>query len=341
MAVCLLQTSRLIKKLSPTLKIRELHTKRKVLRSSCTDVYRNLAIEDALFQKCSDEEEILILWRNSPCVVIGRHQNAWVEANLPFLRQNNINIARRNSGGGTVFHDLGNINLSFITNKQKYNRRKNLELICAGLKNIGLDPVINERDDILLNGNKISGTAAKISRNKAYHHCTILVDVDRGLLSSCLKNPHSNTIKTNATKSVRSPVENISKESHMVDVEDVEAAIAQQFSPTAPIMDVQQFIGEEDVLMIEEKLKSWAWIFGKSPRFKFEDDILLNGEEFPVTLSIVNGMMEDIFFFNHTMDIKAEQRRFTSESILDIAHRLRDKEKELMLALLHKINKIT
>ena len=95
---------------------------------------------------------MLLLWRNDPCVVIGRHQNPWTESNVPFLRNSNVNLARRNSGGGTVYHDLGNINFTFFTQKSEYRRKHNLEIICSAIRRLtNLDVAINDREDIVLN----------------------------------------------------------------------------------------------------------------------------------------------------------------------------------------------
>lgn len=132
-----------------------------VLRSRSTDVYRNLALEDWIdanvdLQQCS----ILLLWRNQPAVVVGRHQNPWTECSLMTMREAGIPLARRRSGGGTVYHDLGNLNLTFFTSKKAYDRKRNLKVITDALRLLqpGLDVQATDRFDILLNGHlKISG----------------------------------------------------------------------------------------------------------------------------------------------------------------------------------------
>ena len=94
---------------------------------------------------------MLLLWRNEPCVVIGRHQNPWTESNVPFLRENAINLARRNSGGGTVYHDLGNLNCTFFTRRSRYDRTRNLNIICNAIREAtSLNVAVNSRDDIVL-----------------------------------------------------------------------------------------------------------------------------------------------------------------------------------------------
>lgn len=132
-----------------------------VLKSLSTDIYENLALEDWVHDNVDlQNRSVLFLWRNSPAVVIGRHQNPWQECNLQLMRQRGVPLARRRSGGGTVFHDLGNVNLTFFTSKKKYDRHRNLRVVTSALKGLrpGLDVQANERFDILLNGHyKISG----------------------------------------------------------------------------------------------------------------------------------------------------------------------------------------
>jgi len=241
-----------------------------VLKSSSSDIYKNLALEDWFYQNHDLENcQILLFYRNDPCVVIGRHQNPWTEANVPYLRSNGIALARRNSGGGTVFHDQGNINLSFLTSKADYNRSKNLNLICDALKDsLGVDVSVNKRDDIVIDGvKKISGTAAKIGRKSAYHHCTLLVDVDTTNLHQALSNPAAEAIETNATKSIRSPVENLSTQRNSVDIKSIEYAIAEKFG-LSNIIEIQPIETEYKGLdKLEENYRSWSWIYGKSPKF--------------------------------------------------------------------------
>lgn len=128
--------------------------KKSVFISQSTDIYTNLALEDWFYRNSDlNKHHVLLLWRNEPTVVVGRHQNPWVEANVPVLDDNHISLARRNSGGGTVYHDLGNLNLSFFTPRDRYNRNYNLNIITRALyREWGLKSEINKREDIVVDG---------------------------------------------------------------------------------------------------------------------------------------------------------------------------------------------
>lgn len=164
--------------------------KKSVLISQSNDIFTNLALEDWYYRNYDfNNHHILLLWKNNPCVVIGRHQNPWLEANCRAINENKISLSRRNSGGGTVYHDLENLNLSFFTQKSRYNRRYNLEIITRALyREFMIETFINKRDDIVTGDDlKVSGTAAKLGRATAYHHCTLLGNADKTKLAFALQ----------------------------------------------------------------------------------------------------------------------------------------------------------
>jgi len=129
--------------------------RRKVFVSSCYDVFSNLALEDWFYKNVDfsdDSSDFMLLWRNKPCIVIGRHQNVWAECCVSQALASGIEIARRRSGGGTVYHDTGNLNATFFTSRKKYNRKMNLEMIADVLQLHCKDKVeVTKRDDIILN----------------------------------------------------------------------------------------------------------------------------------------------------------------------------------------------
>ncbi|XP_065835942.1 lipoyl amidotransferase LIPT1, mitochondrial-like [Oscarella lobularis] len=231
----------------------------------------NLALEEWLianwnFAKCS----ILYLYENSPAIVIGRHQNPWLECNIPVCRKNHVDIVRRQSGGGTVYHDIGNVNLSFLTSKHEYKRLKNLEFIIRVLRNqLGIkDVTISPREDLMLFDRfKISGSASRITRIGAFHHCTLLLNVNSHKIKTYLS-PKDIGIVTKATPSTRSPVGNLSQIASGVDFERISVAMASEIDCKVPEnVDPTKENTYKGIGRIADKLKSWDWTFGKTPFF--------------------------------------------------------------------------
>ncbi|XP_069686994.1 lipoyl amidotransferase LIPT1, mitochondrial isoform X2 [Periplaneta americana] len=304
-------------------KVKDSETVKSVFISQSSDIFTNLALEDWLYRNFDfTNHHILLLWRNSPTVVIGRHQNPWLEANTALLSEHGIEIARRNSGGGTVYHDKGNLNLTFFTPREAYNRKNNLELISRALfREWGLKTEISPREDIVVNGNyKISGTASKLGRPNAYHHCTLLVDVNKVNLSQAL-HKHDKGIKTNATKSVSSPVMNLCEANSHVKVEKLLSAIGWEYLRTCPysLQDKgKDYIGQQRGFQLvnptdkwfpgldklRDEFASWNWRFGKSPKFsvtrtfQVPQELLANdglsNQELSIHIDVNKGMVEDV-----------------------------------------------
>lgn len=163
-----------------------------VLQSRSTDVYQNLALEDWIDANVDlQQHSILLLWRNRPAVVIGRHQNPWTECNLPAMRRMGIPLARRRSGGGTVYHDLGNLNLTFFTSKKAYDRKRNLKVITEALRQVrpGLEVQATDRFDILLNGcYKISGNVQRDKMfDRWFYITTVFVLISLVVYRNCIQ----------------------------------------------------------------------------------------------------------------------------------------------------------
>ncbi|XP_070799250.1 lipoyl amidotransferase LIPT1, mitochondrial [Pituophis catenifer annectens] len=276
-----------------------------ILQSVSQDVYQNLALEDWIHDNMDlEKRHVLLLWRNSSAVVIGRHQNPWQECNLGVMRQKGIKLARRRSGGGAVYHDKGNINLTFFTDRKKYERIENLKLVVKALKSLRpqLDVQATERYDLLLNKIfKISGTAAKLGRTAAYHHCTLLCSTDKLVLTSVLKTPNSG-IQSNATPSVPALVRNLYEEDPTLTCEMLMEAIAGEYASHHHIENHIHVINpanETEFPGINKKaieLKTWNWLYGKTPKFKISTSFNIGHEESNVEIwvcmDIKNGNIE-------------------------------------------------
>lgn len=261
--------------------VRDLLHSGSTLHSNLGSIYQNLALEEWLYRNFDFSEsdtEILLLWRNRPAVVVGRHQNLWAEIQLEFCGQNQIDVSRRNSGGGTVFHDPQNLNLSFMSSRKRYNRKRNLEFLSRVLlEEFEIQTEISPREDLILTGSgeKISGTASKLNSHNAYHHCTLLVNVDRKFLRGSLRKQLPEGFKSNATGSVPSPVKNLQDLNPNLTIESLIRSISRYYprfygtgsENRVHILTEEQLERFSGLDQIEDHFRSWEWIYGKTPRF--------------------------------------------------------------------------
>uniref|UniRef100_A0A915C158 BPL/LPL catalytic domain-containing protein n=1 Tax=Parascaris univalens TaxID=6257 RepID=A0A915C158_PARUN len=260
----------------------------RIIYSLSKSIFENLAFEEWLFKNHRIDRygEVLLFWSNNPTVVIGRHQNPWKEINIDFVRRRGIDMVRRHSGGGAVYHDLGNINISILTEQKSHRRAENLILLADALnRNYKLNVIPNKRDDLWLQPGerKVSGTAARIANGRAYHHMTLLVNVDLPVLKESLKSPLAEKITTNASASVRArAVGFLAQDDPSVTIQNVIATVSDAFKRhyeatevlvVPDVVDEQRFPG---VTENERLLRSWEWTFAKSPKFtiRLRDNIV-------------------------------------------------------------------
>ena len=178
---------------------------------STTDPAFNLALEEYVFEKMPRDREYFLTWRNENAIIVGRHQNTAAEINEEFVREKNIKVVRRLSGGGAVYHDLGNLNFTFIVDAkpgQRVDLRKFCQPIADTLCNLGANATVDGRNDILIDGMKVSGNAQYVRQGRVMHHGTILFDSDMSVLSKALR-PDPAKVSTKGVKSVRSRVTNV------------------------------------------------------------------------------------------------------------------------------------
>lgn len=238
-----------------------------IIDNPFTDIYFNLAAEEFLLK--NRPENILMLWQNTPSVVLGKHQRVETEINLTYVKDKQIRIARRYSGGGTVYHDLGNLNLTFIENTnvpdfEKYTR-KTLEF----LNSIGVQAQKDTRLGINIGHLKISGSAQCIYKTRCMYHCTLLYETNLTALTASLA--VSRILPAPKTgysvASVKSPVTNISKYlQYPPDTEDFKNQVLAFFLNTMPQKQIYN-LNPDEINRVEqlknEKYATTQWIFGK------------------------------------------------------------------------------
>ncbi len=240
-----------------------------VYDSSINDAYKNIAFERQL-TSMHKEGATLFLWQNENCVVIGRNQNALVECNIDYLNDNNIVLSRRYSGGGAVFHDLGNINYTLVMKESEYDVAYAKEFLFEALKSIGFEVEFSGRNDITINGAKFSGQAYFFHQNMHVLHGTLMFDLNIGALGNCLT-PSKKKLASKGIKSVKSRVINLKEIKPDITVDEIKEALITTFS---------KFYGESnDLIKVEEDmidkkltsyLKSDEWLYGKTPAFDVE-----------------------------------------------------------------------
>lgn len=236
------------------------------------DPFLNLATEDWLFRYALSEQPVLLLYVNDPCVVIGRGQNPWRECDVELLEQHNIPLLRRQSGGGTVFHDRGNLNFSFLMPKTLYNKMQHLTVIQQALASLDIAIKINERHDLVAWHNnqwcKLSGSAFRERKDTAFHHGTLLVHSDLHTLRAGLSNTDY-TVSGKGVASVKSPVCNLIDLQPSITLPTVIMAITQHFAKhyglnADPYSFDPSASAQQDIHQKQQEYKSWAWRFGKT-----------------------------------------------------------------------------
>ena len=176
--------------------------------SDSTDPYCNLNAEEQLLHACDSESMILYLWQNANTVVIGRNQSAYRECRTALLEEEDGHLARRLSGGGAVYHDLGNLNFTFVTWRKNYDLKRQMHVIQQALKELGINAECSGRNDILVQGRKCSGNAFYYTDQACYHHGTLMVNVDAEKVMRYLK-PDDEKLQANGVKSIRSRIINL------------------------------------------------------------------------------------------------------------------------------------
>jgi len=288
-----------------------------------------LAAEEYLLKNFSDD--IFMLWQSEDTVVVGKHQNALAEINYGFVRENNITVARRISGGGTVFHDAGNVNFAYIKNvssPSEISFKQFTAPVVDALANLDLTAITSGRNDLLIEGLKISGNAEHVYKNRVLHHGTLLYNSNLENLGQAIK-VIPGKYESKAVQSNRSPVANISsflknKLSNeefiqfLLDVQLKQGVIFYELSET-DIQNIQQ--------LSEEKFNTWEWNFGYSPKYAFQNKTEIDGRGVEVNLKTVKGIIIEIQIGGDYFSKKFIRQ--LKENLQDKRHFFEDVQKEL------------
>lgn len=281
--------------------------KTKVFISNTFNPHFNLSTEEFLLKNVREHEIYFYLWQNRNTVVIGRNQNSWKECNFELLFENNGFLARRLSGGGAVYHDLGNLNFTFITHSKKYSLHKQLKVILEALEKFNVFAEFSGRNDITINEKKFSGNAFFHGFGGSIHHGTILVDVNMENLTKYL-NVSKKKIESKGIKSVKSRVINLKELNPKISINDLKKELIRSFSKEYSIPEEIEYIEYEknisELKNLYEKYSSKDWIFGKSPKFDYSISERFKWGEIEFGFTIKDGSIISTTVYSDSMDVE-------------------------------------
>lgn len=276
--------------------------------SDSTDGWRNLAMDRFFLESLKKEDALLYFYVNANAVIIGKNQNAWRECNLEAMEKDGVQLVRRHTGGGAVFHDKGNLNFSFIMNEEQYDLSRQMGVIQNVVAKLGLKAELSGRNDILIDGKKFSGNAFAASRGMKAHHGTILVNTDLSKLSGYL-NVSEKKMRAKGISSVKSRVCNLGDLGENVTIERV-IALAKQAYQAEYGQYLQYQLDAQALERIDELYReqsSWQWRFGRTPAFDYQLEERFSFGEMQFLLQVKGGCVVDACVFSDALDTELAQ----------------------------------
>ena len=273
--------------------------------TDCVDPWQNLAVEEHLFDTQAQTGASLYLWQNQNTVVIGRNQNAWKECRTKMLEDEGGKLARRSSGGGAVFHDLGNLNFTFVLPKAAYDLPRQFSVLQRAVAAFGLETELSGRNDVVLtrNGAKFSGNAFRFAGQTALHHGTILISADMEKLGRYLA-PSQQKMEAKGIKSVRSRVCNLTELNPSITIAAMVEALSDAFEREYGSA-TRQTVADLDFSCIQplyERYASWEWRYGKTPAFDVELSNRFSWGEIQMMFTCKQGRVESCTVYTDAMD---------------------------------------
>lgn len=267
------------------------------------DGWLNLARDGYFLENNKKGDVVLYFYVNKNAVIIGRNQNAWKECSIANMDADGVQLVRRHSGGGAVFHDNGNLNFSFITDEKHYDLNRQMQVILNAVSKLGLKAELSGRNDITVDGKKFSGNAFSLAKGNRSHHGTILVNADLTKLSNYLC-VSKEKMRSKGIDSVRARVCNICELSSGLTVEAMRRLVIESFIEEYGAASEYVFDGTAlaEVEERRERLASWEWRFGKTPQFDFETDKRFSFGDTQIYFNSRNGVIRETKVYSDCLD---------------------------------------
>lgn len=267
------------------------------------DGWLNLARDGYFLENNKKGDVILYFYVNKNAVIIGRNQNAWKECNIANMDADGVQLVRRHSGGGAVFHDNGNLNFSFITDEKHYDLNRQMRVILNAVSKLGLKAELSGRNDITVDGKKFSGNAFSLAKGNRSHHGTILVNADLTKLSNYLC-VSKEKMRSKGIDSVRARVCNLCELSSGLTVEAMRRLVIESFIEEYGAASEYVFDGTAlaEVEERRERHASWEWRFGKTPQFDFETDKRFSFGDTQIYFNSRNGVIRETKVYSDCLD---------------------------------------
>lgn len=272
--------------------------------SGSFDPFLNLATEQHLLETVKGGCCLLYLWQNENTVVIGRNQNPWAECRATLLESEGGHLARRLSGGGAVFHDVGNLNFTFIVPTEDYDLRKQQRVLLEACRAFGIPAELSGRNDLTADGRKFSGNAFYRSGDRSYHHGTLLVNVDGEKLSRYLT-PTKAKLETKGVASVRSRVVNLVELCPTLTIDGLKRALVDAFETVYGLKSTPKVLTDEDNARIDELWEhyaSWDWRYGQKLPFTLRTEGRFPWGGAELQLQINEGVIRRAAVYSDDMD---------------------------------------
>ncbi len=260
------------------------------LISTELDPYWNLAAEAQLLSKIEPSSSpLLFFWRSRPAVIIGKNQNPWRECNLDWMARQNVCLARRISGGGAVYHDLGNLNYAVFLPRETYDTDQVFERTVKALRHLGIPATRVDRTSLYVEGYKISGHAFCMRKHAVLHHGTLLVDADIESLRQALRPSEEWRIETKATASVRARVKNLSSCRTGVSIQEIQESLMRAWQCSAPADQIGDGWGGEQLSESRSEFASPEWLFDRTPDFCLSHHTATSGLDADIRFQVRKG----------------------------------------------------